>query len=102
MAKISSHGAQALVQVKASKDDEGARTHDGKVHLTLTATTDGRVLRQVSFRYRSSTPGSRAHYSRSNNTLVMRVKPEYLARGAEAVRTGLERVARKWGYTIDE
>jgi hypothetical protein len=102
MAKISSHGATTLAQVKAHKLDPDAHTHDGKIHLTLTATTDGRVLRQFSFRYRSSLPGSRAHYSRSNNTLIMRVTPEYLARGAEAASTGLERLARKWGYTIDE
>jgi hypothetical protein len=102
MAKISSHGATTLVQVKAHKDDHGARTHDGKIHLTITATTDGRVLRQVSMRYRGNLPGSRAYSSRSANKLVARVPTEELSRGAESVRPILATLARKWGYTIDE
>lgn len=92
MAKISSHGAHTLAQVKAVKPDELGMTADGLVHLTLTVTSDGRVLRQVSMKY-----GSR--WSRSNNKVIGKAPPGEVSNYTpEKLSAYLARVATRMGY----
>jgi hypothetical protein len=91
MAKISARGARVLVQVKASRPDPS--TCDKLAHLTLTLTSDGRLLQQVSLKH---SPG---HWARGNNRIVARVPKDHLAGLApEGLSALLARRAESAGY----
>jgi hypothetical protein len=84
MAKISSRGGRTLAQVRASRPDEP------DTWLTLTVTSDGRLLRKVTTAHRS--PWG-THYSRSNNRVIAKVtKPD------EVTAERLMQVAARLGY----
>jgi hypothetical protein len=103
MAKISARGATALCQVKASKPEPGTQlTHDGKVHLTLTLASDGRVLRQVHHNFRSSTAKSGYRRSASGMTVVTKLTRDDMAtRSTAQLTAGLARLACRLGFTPD-
>jgi len=85
MAKISSHNGRTVAQVRATKPDKP------DTWITLTVTSDGRLLRKITTAHRSQWG---THYSNSNNTVIANV-PE-----PGAVTTGrLAQVAHRMGYT---
>jgi hypothetical protein len=99
MAKISANGNHKIAQVKASKDESpefAALTFDGKVHMTLTVTSDGRVLRKIGYKRKTYGGGHRWDYS-GNKILTRSGTLTGLPR--EEIERRLGRLARKMGYT---
>jgi hypothetical protein len=86
MAKISSHDARTVAQVRATKPG------NPDTWVTLTVTSDGRVLRKITSAHRSQWG---THYSNSNNKIVARVKTDV----SEVTEDRLLQIAARWGYT---
>ena len=84
MAKISSRNGRTLAQVRASRPDEP------DTWLTLTVTSDGRLLRKITTAHRS---GWGTHYSNSNNKIIATV-PDPGAITTERLMI----IARRMGY----
>jgi hypothetical protein len=102
MAKISARGATALCQVKASMPEgETQLTADGKTHLTLTLTSDGRILWQTHHNFRSSTAKCGYRRSAAGMRVLKRVDMAGMPRQAESRREVLTAIARRYGYTPD-
>jgi hypothetical protein len=64
MAKISSHNGRTTTQVRATRPGEP------DTWLTLTVTSDGRLLRKITTAHRSQWG---THYSNSNNKVIATV-----------------------------
>jgi hypothetical protein len=85
MAKISSHSGQTVAQVRATRPDAP------DTWLTLTVTSDGRLLRKITTAHRSKWG---THYSNSNNKMIATVtSPDQVT--AERLMVA----ARRMGYT---
>jgi hypothetical protein len=85
MAQIKSHGGHTEVQYRACRPGEP------DTWLTLTVTSDGRLLRKVTVAHRSQWG---THYSNSNNKVIATVgRPEL------ATVKHLARIAARMGYT---
>ncbi len=102
MAKISAYGATSRVQIKAFKYSDDSSTKDGKVHLTLTLTSDGRVLRKIIFRY-ATFDGKGTYTSGGNYSQVTKVKRDALdTLTNDEFETRLRTIAARWGYVHPE
>lgn len=93
MAKISAHGAHTVMQITASKPDTSGLTKDGKVHMTLTVTSDCRLLQKTTHRWKSGGTGGGGY------KVIGKLKPEDLAR--PDLKKALGHVAKRYGYTAD-
>jgi hypothetical protein len=105
MANIKSHDGQAHMSATYSKPEETASlTTDGKTHLTLTVTTDGRLLRKTAHRFRSSQRKCGYRLSSTDYRLVtkVRVHPSRLTEEYRPqLRADLAAIAARWGYAPD-
>lgn len=105
MANIKSHNGQAHMSATYSKPEETASlTTDGKTHLTLTVTTDGRLLRKTAHRFRSSQRKCGYRLSSTGYRLVtkVRVHPDRMSADAKpALTASLAKIAARWGYSPD-
>jgi hypothetical protein len=103
MAKISANGGQVHLSVTFSKAEDAPQlTADGKTHLTLTVTSDRRLLRKISHRFRSSQRKCGYRLSTTGYTLVTRVKvhPDRMENKIMLAQS-LADIAARWGYTPD-
>lgn len=92
MAKISSYSARTIAQVRMS------RASEPDTWLTLTVTSDGRLIRKITIAHRSQWG---THYSNSNNKVIGKTNAGKLAdmeRGQ--VEAYLRTVAGRMGYTV--
>lgn len=88
MAKISSHNAHTIAQVRATRPGEP------NAWVTLTVTSDGRVLRKNTIAHHSPYG---THYSNSNNKIIAHVKDGQDP--ATITNERLMQIAARWGYT---
>lgn len=91
MAKISSHNGRTVAQVRMT------RTGEPDTWLTLTVTSDGRLMRKVTMAHRSQWG---THYSNSNNKVIGKTDAGQLATMTrDATEAYLRKVATRMGYT---
>lgn len=103
MAKISANGAHAVITVKASKPDDMASSQsaDGVIHLTLTLTSDGRLLQKTTWRYKSTVTGNRWQGG-GNYTVKAKISTDRMAKlGTDRLRQNMIEIATMKGYSID-
>lgn len=92
MAQIKSHNGRTVAQIRATRPDEP------DTWLTLTVTSDGRLLRKITTAYRSQ---GRTHYSNSNNKVIGKTDPARLASyDRDQTENYLRTVAGRMGYTV--
>lgn len=96
MAKISARGAHAVAQVKGTKPDD--HTADGLCHVTVTARSDGAILRQVARKHGNPAERYGTWWSRSNNAIIARATPDQLADVGGRLLPALRALVKRWGY----
>lgn len=98
MANIGSHGAHTVGQVKATKPEAmPTMTADGLVHLTLTLTSDGRLLRKLGWKRKGS---PRAYWNYSGYKVLTKVNMAGLPRDRAEIDRRLGIIARRMGYQV--
>lgn len=85
MAQIKSHGGHTVAQLRATRPDEP------DTWITLTLTSDGRLLRKITTAHRSQWG---THYSNSNNKVIATVKNVQSVKARD-----LEKIAGCMGFT---
>jgi hypothetical protein len=104
MAKISANGATTRIQVKAHKkaDLVTSTSADGLVHLTLTLTSDGRLLQKITHRYKSQVTGN-TWQGGGGYTVKARLRPARMDElGNDRLRENMIEIATYKGYEIDD
>ena len=97
MANIKSFNGQTLVQVTGHKVDDMHMTRDDLVHLTLTLTSDGRLLKKVTFKWQG-----KGHYGGGGYKAIGKTDPAKLAEiPRDVLIKRLQGIARKMGYEVD-
>lgn len=90
MAQIKSHNGHTVAQIRATRPGEP------DTWITLTVTSDGRLLRKITTAHRSQWG---THYSNSNNRVIGTTDPVKLAGWSrEATESYLRKVAARMGY----
>jgi hypothetical protein len=91
MAKISAHNGHTAAQVRRCPEGNPDQW------ITLTITSDGRLLRKVTFAHRSQFGTS---YNSGNNKLVGKVSPRVMALDRPGMEHVLSVSAKNMGYTV--
>lgn len=90
MANIKSHGGSTIAQVRMCPEGNQDQW------VTLTVTSDGRLLRKITFANHGTTG---TWYSNSNNKVMGKVPETFMAHPRDRMERALTVVAKNLGYT---